>query len=90
MWLGSTAEAIRFELDKRECWVHDVHTDGDLMHVSFVVIKLHNSWGGVHNRRAAYVGVDLSVSSPTPMLLCLLVRRLLALVYCRTVWPIRV
>jgi hypothetical protein len=65
VWLSSAAEAIRFELDKRECWVHEVPADGDLMHVSFVVIKVGNPWGGVHNRRGAYVGVDLSVSSHT-------------------------
>jgi hypothetical protein len=26
IWLSSTMEAIRFELDKRECWVHEVPT----------------------------------------------------------------
>ena len=71
MWLGSAAEAIRFELDKRECWVHEVPADGDLMHVSFVVIKVANPWGRLHNRRAAYVGVDLSVSSKQHFYVCL-------------------
>lgn len=62
VWLGTAAEAIRFELDARECWVHEVPSDGDLMHVSFVVIKLHNPWG-LHHRRAANVGVDVTVST---------------------------
>lgn len=67
VWLGVPAEAIRFELDRRECWVHEVLLDGDLMHVSFVVIKVHNSWGLHHHRRAAGVGVDLTVSAASYM-----------------------
>jgi len=64
VWLGTAVEAIRFELDTRECWVHEVPSDGDLMHVSFVVIKLQNPWG-LHHRRAANAGVDVTVSTLT-------------------------
>lgn len=69
VWLSSAAEAIRFELDMKECWVHEVPADGDLVHVSFVVIKMANPWGGGHYRRGAYVGVDLSVSAHAALLL---------------------
>lgn len=58
-------EALRFELDSaKECWVHEVPSDGELVHVSFVVIQVHNFWG-LHHRRAANVGVDVTVSALT-------------------------
>lgn len=54
--LVKRTHGIRFELDKKECWVHQVADDGELLHVSFVVIKVDNPWAFRH------LGVDVVVS----------------------------
>ena len=70
------AEAIRFVIDKKECWSHDVPYDGDTVHVSYVVIKSESAWNFDHTA----VGLDLVVSAfssfspplspPLPPLVC--------------------
>ena len=47
--------AIRFVIDREECFSHNVKYDGDTIHVSFVVIKADSSWHYSHE------GVDLVV-----------------------------
>jgi hypothetical protein len=37
-------EGIRFWLEKEECFSHDVKYEGDIVHVSFVVIKRDSRW----------------------------------------------
>ncbi|XP_062153516.1 transmembrane emp24 domain-containing protein p24beta2-like [Alnus glutinosa] len=54
-------EGIRFWLEKEECFSHDVKYEGDIVHVSFVVIKRDSRWpqtfGGLD--------VDLVVKGPS-------------------------
>ena len=47
--------AIRFVIDREECFSHNVKYDGDTIHVSFVVIKADSTW-------SSHEGVDLVVS----------------------------
>lgn len=72
VWMEARrAEAIRFVIDKKECWSHDVPYDGDMVHVSYVVIKSESAWNFDHTA----VGLDLVVSafsSFSPLLSCLL------------------
>jgi hypothetical protein len=56
---GKQVQGIRFVIDKKECWSHEVRFPGDTVHVSFVVIKSENSWNYDHYT----VGLDLIVSS---------------------------
>ncbi|KAL0445073.1 UNVERIFIED_CONTAM: Transmembrane emp24 domain-containing protein p24beta2 [Sesamum latifolium] len=37
-------QAIRFVIDIQECLSHNVLYEGDIVHVSFVVIKADNNW----------------------------------------------
>lgn len=47
---------IRFVIDKEECLSHNVHLEGDTIHLSFVVIKADTPW---HSSNEG--GVDLMV-----------------------------
>ena len=38
------AAAIRFVIDREECFSHNVEYEGDTVHVSFVVIKAETPW----------------------------------------------
>ncbi|KAF8409746.1 hypothetical protein HHK36_005825 [Tetracentron sinense] len=53
------AVAIRFIIDREECFSHNVQYEGDNVHVSFVVIKADVSW---HHGED---GVDLVVKGPS-------------------------
>ena len=50
------AAAIRFVIDREECFSHNVEYEGDTVHVSFVVIKAETPW------HYSEEGVDLVVS----------------------------
>lgn len=52
------ALGIRFVIDKKECWQHEVPYDGDQVHVSYVVIKSESMWSFDDNPK----GLDLVVS----------------------------
>lgn len=52
------AIAIRFLLSKEECFTHSVEYDGDLVQVSFVVIKADRAWD------YDPPGIDLSIEGP--------------------------
>ncbi|XP_024377477.1 transmembrane emp24 domain-containing protein p24beta2 [Physcomitrium patens] len=62
VWLLLTQQAlgIRFVIDKKECFQHEVPNDGDQVLVSYVVIKSESAWTFDH----ASVGVDLIVEAP--------------------------
>lgn len=47
---------IRFMIDREDCFAHDVQYEGDMVHVSFVVIKSDSAW------HYSQDGVDLVVS----------------------------
>jgi hypothetical protein len=51
------ALAIRFVMDREECFSHNVDYEGDTVHVSFVVIKSETPW------HYSAEGVDLVVWS---------------------------
>ncbi|KAI4305612.1 hypothetical protein L6164_028968 [Bauhinia variegata] len=51
-------EAIRFVIDRDECFSHDVKYEGDTVHVSFVVIKADSPW------HYGNEGIDLVVRGP--------------------------
>lgn len=53
------AAAIRFVIDREECFSHNVEYEGDTVHVSFVVIKADTPWHYSED------GVDLVVSALT-------------------------
>lgn len=38
------AFGIRFVIDREECFSHDVQYEGDMVHISFVVIKVEGAW----------------------------------------------
>lgn len=50
--------AIRFIIDREECFAHDVKYERDTVHVSFVVIKVEGAW------HYSQEGVDLVVKGP--------------------------
>ncbi|KAM0840308.1 hypothetical protein ACQ4PT_059764 [Festuca glaucescens] len=52
------ALAIRFVMDREECFSHNVDYEGDTVHVSFVVIKSETPW------HYSAEGVDLVVKDP--------------------------
>uniref|UniRef100_A0A8R7QYX0 GOLD domain-containing protein n=1 Tax=Triticum urartu TaxID=4572 RepID=A0A8R7QYX0_TRIUA len=52
------AAAIRFVIDREECFSHNVEYEGDTVHVSFVVIKADTPWHYSED------GVDLVVKDP--------------------------
>jgi hypothetical protein len=54
------AVAIRFVMDREECFSHNVDYEGDTVHVSFVVIKAETPWHYSED------GVDLVVRSSFP------------------------
>ncbi|XP_078437891.1 emp24/gp25L/p24 family/GOLD family protein [Wolffia australiana] len=51
------SSALRFVIDREECFSHDVPYEGDTVHVSFVVIK-SEGWGYSEE------GVDLVIKGP--------------------------
>lgn len=55
MSLLRNAVAIRFVIDREECFSHNVDYDGDTVQVSFVVIKADTPWHYTED------GVDLVV-----------------------------
>ncbi|XP_024543697.1 transmembrane emp24 domain-containing protein p24beta2 isoform X1 [Selaginella moellendorffii] len=55
---ASSAQALRFVIDRKECFAHPVEYDGDLVHVSYVVVKSDSTWG------FEQAGVDLVVEGP--------------------------
>jgi hypothetical protein len=56
------SDAVRFILNKEECFTEHVEYDGDMVHVSFVVIRYEQSW----NYQQHSGGVDLSVRTHMP------------------------
>nr|CAB3483631.1 unnamed protein product [Digitaria exilis] len=56
--LSRPAAAIRFVIDREECFSHNVEYEGDTVHVSFVVIKADTPW------HYSEEGVDLVVKDP--------------------------
>lgn len=69
VWLllqgAKAAEGIRFVIDKKECWQHEVPYDGDQVRVSYVVIKSESSWSFDHTA----IGLDLIVRLKTLFML---------------------
>ncbi|KAK4343532.1 hypothetical protein RND71_036626 [Anisodus tanguticus] len=51
---------IRFEIDREECLSHNVHLEGDTIHVSFVVIQADTPWHSANEG-----GVDLMITGPS-------------------------
>lgn len=49
---------IRFVIDKDECFSHNILYEGDIIHVSFVVIKADASWQHMDD------GIDLLIKGP--------------------------
>ncbi|KAH7290638.1 hypothetical protein KP509_30G057600 [Ceratopteris richardii] len=52
--------AVRFVLQTEECFHQTVKYDGDLVHISFVVVRAENSWNYQH----PIAGVDLTIEGP--------------------------
>ncbi|XP_057954190.1 transmembrane emp24 domain-containing protein p24beta2 [Malania oleifera] len=59
LWIAEAAAAIRFVIDREECFTHEVEYEGDNVHVSFVVIKSDAAWHFGHD------GVDLVIKGPS-------------------------
>ncbi|KAM7265765.1 hypothetical protein ACFE04_003448 [Oxalis oulophora] len=59
VWSFEGAVAIRFVIDREECFSHDVKYEGDTLHTSFVVIKADSPW------HFSEEGVDLVIKGPT-------------------------
>ncbi|KAK9133995.1 hypothetical protein Scep_013523 [Stephania cephalantha] len=59
LWSIEGSYAIRFTIDREDCLAQEVQYEGDMVRVSFVVIKVENAW---HYRED---GVDLVVKGPT-------------------------
>ena len=57
--LSRLAESVRFVLTREECFTENVEYDGDMVHVSFVVISYEHAW----NYQQQSTGVDLSVGA---------------------------
>ena len=57
--LSRLAESVRFVLTREECFTENVEYDGDMVHVSFVVIRYEHAW----NYQQQSTGIDLSVGS---------------------------
>ncbi|EFJ08001.1 hypothetical protein SELMODRAFT_132599 [Selaginella moellendorffii] len=55
---ATSAQALRFVIDRKECFAHPVEYDGDLVHVSYVVVKSDSTWA------FEQAGVDLVVEGP--------------------------
>ena len=55
--LFGSSDAVRFVLSKEECFTENVEYDGDLVHVSFVVITYEHGW----NYQQETGAIDLSV-----------------------------
>ncbi|CAN4094229.1 unnamed protein product [Withania somnifera] len=51
---------IRFVVDREECLSHNVHLQGDTIHVSFVVIQADTPWHSANEG-----GVDLMIKGPS-------------------------
>ncbi|KAM3382850.1 hypothetical protein P3S68_008425 [Capsicum galapagoense] len=51
---------IRFVIDREECLSHNVHLEGDTIHVSFVVIQADTPWHSANEG-----GVDLMIKGPS-------------------------
>jgi hypothetical protein len=58
-WSLNGAAAIRFVIDREECFSHDVKYEGDTLHTSFVVIKADSPW------HFSEEGVDLVIKGPS-------------------------
>ncbi|CAM8900759.1 unnamed protein product [Rhodiola kirilowii] len=56
--ISNPAFAIRFVIDREECFSHNVEYEGDTVHVSFVVIKADAPWNYGDD------GVDLVIKGP--------------------------
>ncbi|KAF9586995.1 hypothetical protein IFM89_039774 [Coptis chinensis] len=54
-----SVSGIRFVIDREECFSHSVESEGDTVHVSFVVIKADAPWHYSED------GVDLIVKGPS-------------------------
>lgn len=52
------ALAIRFVLNREECFSESVEYDGDLLHISFVVIRVERAW------QYEVPGIDLTIEGP--------------------------
>ncbi|KAH7404000.1 hypothetical protein KP509_15G004700 [Ceratopteris richardii] len=53
-----SAMAIEFLLSKEECFVQNVDYEGDLVHVSYVVVRTQNAWD------YDVPGIDVSIEGP--------------------------
>ncbi|XP_060211491.1 transmembrane emp24 domain-containing protein p24beta2 [Lycium barbarum] len=51
---------IRFEIDREECLSHNVHLEGDTIHLSFVVIQADTPWHSANDG-----AVDLMITGPS-------------------------
>jgi hypothetical protein len=58
-WSLKGADAIRFVIDREECFSHEVKYEGDTLHTSFVVIKDDSPW------HYSQEGVDLVIKGPS-------------------------
>jgi hypothetical protein len=58
-WSFKGADAIKFVIDREECFSHEVKYEGDTVHVSFVVIKDDSPW------HFSPEGVDLVIKGPS-------------------------
>ena len=70
------AAAIRFVIDREECFSHNVDYEGDTVHVSFVVIKADTPWHYTQD------GVDLVVRPQLSLLVHFLVSVVCTLHFC--------
>ncbi|MCD7462796.1 Transmembrane emp24 domain-containing protein 2 [Datura stramonium] len=53
-------DGIRFVIDREECLSHNVHLEGDTIHVSFVVIQTDTPWHSANEG-----SVDLMIKGPS-------------------------
>ncbi|KAF2292473.1 hypothetical protein GH714_023224 [Hevea brasiliensis] len=65
LWRMERTCGIRFVIDKEECVSHKVETEGDTLHISFVVIEADSSWHFTDSDQ----GVDLLIKGPSGDLL---------------------
>lgn len=64
------AVAIRFVMDREECFSHNVDYEGDTVHVSFVVIKAETPWHYSEDGVDLVVWFSFSYSSPDSSSIC--------------------
>jgi len=58
------AVALRFVIDREECFSHKVQYEGDTVHFSFVVIKSDGTW---HSEDEGFVDLVVTFSLPLPL-----------------------